>query len=776
MVSDGLSILNPRPVKLPGPKLLHRLVAPPSNVLALECLSHKAKTSFTYKDLHDAADVVARFITAARRRARRADSELIVPVLIPQGPLLYISLLAVLKAGGAFCPLNLDAPPERIKFILRDVSAEMVLVSQSLASKMPPDVGVEVIEVDQLRSDPETDAFESREPEPEDLAYVMYTSGSTGTPKGVAVSHGSVTQALLAHDRHIPAFSRFLQFAAPTFDVSVFEIFFPLLRGSTLVSVRRQEMLDDLPSVLREMNVDACELTPTVAASLLRNRHSAPNLKLLLTIGEMLSGPVVQEFGGSKSKSSMLWAMYGPTEATIHCTLQTAMPSDSTLGNIGVPLDTVSCFVIEPHDPARDGNTFRVLPVGDIGELAVGGNQLARGYLNRPEQTTSAFISSPYGPVYRTGDRARLTVDGRLECLGRLASGQVKLRGQRVEIGEVEQVVLKTPGCHGAISAVVDSNLIVFCAVDRGVSEDAILMRCRDWLPRFMVPGEVILMPELPRLPSGKVDAHKLKSDYRGRKWADLSGAGSEEPAIEDEIAQLVSDTLGLKVSRAMTLASVGVDSLSAIRLASVLHLAGYDVDAAGLLKLRTIADLCSNVRRRPMMKSVDRRPSDVSLLSSLDQVMAENPDLDLLEDHIEDILPCNPLQSAMLAETEQNPILYCNTIELQGAPGINFDDVLSAFRQVTRSNEVLRTGFARFRGGYAAIVFNGPDVDNGLRAEADFDRDFAFRARRDFLRPFRIQARQHDDGSGLQLLIQAHHAIYDGWSMDMILCYFKPP
>ncbi|KMQ81481.1 peptide synthetase, partial [Lasius niger] len=190
--------------------------------------------------------------------------------------------------------------PERIKFILHDVSAEVVLVSGALASRIPPVTGVNVVRVDELDKPASNGDMEHRRPSPQDLAYVMYTSGSTGTPKGVAISHAAATQALLAHDRHIPAFSSFLQFAAPTFDVSVFEIFFPLFRGSTLVTVPREDMLDDLPSVLREMNVDACELTPTVAGSLLRSRQYAPKLRLLLTIGEMLSPQVVREFGGGE--------------------------------------------------------------------------------------------------------------------------------------------------------------------------------------------------------------------------------------------------------------------------------------------------------------------------------------------------------------------------------------------------------------------------------------------------------------------------------------------
>ncbi|KAF4595712.1 non-ribosomal peptide synthetase, siderophore synthesis [Ophiocordyceps camponoti-floridani] len=765
----GLSIVNPRPTRLSGPSLLHHLIAAPSDRLALDQLDGNGNGSFTYRGLHEAAAAIASLLTDAVRSTERSRSSFIVPVLVPQSSLLCISLLAVLKAGGAFCPLNLDSPRERIRFIVKDVSATVVLVTRALAHLMPVEYLEQVIVVDDFEfGDPSLPAIDHLEPAPEDLAYVMYTSGSTGTPKGVCISHDAVTQALLAHDRHIPAFSRFLQFAAPTFDVSVFEIFFPLFRGSTLVTANRDELLDDLPAVIRRMDVDACELTPTVAASLLRRRHNAPALKLLLTIGEMLTLPVVEEFGGSETRPSMLWAMYGPTEAAIHCTLQAALPSNSPVGNIGVPLDTVSCFVVDTRASGQGGRDVRVLPRGEIGELAVGGHQLASSYLNRPEQTASAFIATPYGRLYLTGDRARMTPDGILECLGRLTGGQLKLRGQRIETGEVEQSAMRASGCHGAVVAVVDANLVLFCAVDPGTSEDDIATCCKSWLPRFMVPREIVLMAEFPCLPSGKVDKRKLKSLHQEQKSTEPSEYDEKLLAEEHDVLRVISSVLGRRVSRQMALSSAGIDSLSAIKLASALRSSGFSMEVSDVLSLKTVADLCCQIRKPLRVKSSLRRLPSVSILSGLDTILAQHPGLNLKKENVEDVISCTPLQTALLAETARDPLLYCNQLEFEVAPGFTVQEVSAAICRVAAENEVLRSGFVESRGGYAAILFRMFKTDDNLRVVSHFDKIFSFQGPNDFLRPFRVQICDFD--VKLRVLFQVHHAVYDGWSMDLIL------
>jgi len=433
-MASQLSILNPRPQRLPGPSYLHDLVRqnPDDGVPALDYVdADGSRQQLSYAELHGRANELAtRIQTVRRNRSARTSEPLIVPVFIGQCPHLYIAQLAILKAGGAFCPITLDVPEERLRFILHDVAADVLITTTGLQGQLPSLGDIEVIAADVAAEHGDTAPL-AVDLDPSMPAYIMYTSGSTGQPKGVVLSHSAATQALLAHDRHIPEFSRFLQFANPTFDVSVFEIFFPLLRGRTLVCCERKRLLNDLPGVITSLKVDAAELTPSVANSLLHGRESVPTLKVLLTIGEMLKQSVVEEFGGSAEESAVLYGMYGPTEATIHCTLQPSFAKDMPVGNIGIPLDTVSAFVIRPASDDHPSHMVDILSLGEEGELAIGGHQLADGYLHRDEQTRAAFISHyKYGRLYRTGDRAKIDEHGRLICSGRISSGQVKLRGQ----------------------------------------------------------------------------------------------------------------------------------------------------------------------------------------------------------------------------------------------------------------------------------------------------------------------------------------------------------
>ncbi|KAI1866806.1 uncharacterized protein JN550_007353 [Neoarthrinium moseri] len=779
--AEGLSIINPNPRTLPGPTLLHELICRSSvkNGPAIDYVDTKGeRVAYSYEEFEILSDQLSRRISRelATLETKIPGRRLVIPLMIPQSPQLYIAMVAILKSGAAFCALNLDAPVERIKFILGDISAHLVLATPELKDKISTtDPGLRILTIDddhatvtvKVKESPSSSNF--RTPHGQDLAYVMYTSGSTGTPKGVGVSHLAVTQSLLAHDAHIPEFSRFLQFAAPTFDVSVFEIFFPLFRGSTLICCSRADLLADLPGVLGKMEVDACELTPSVAGSLLRTRENAPHLRLLLTIGEMLTLPVVSEFGGKKEMPSILWGMYGPTEAAIHCTLQTAFGKETSPRCIGVPLETVSAFVIGIQDDEGKEKHFDLVPIGEIGELVVGGHQLADGYLNRPDQTAAAFIDTEYGRVYKTGDKARITADGTIECFGRVAEGQIKLNGQRLELGEIEHAVLRTPGCHSAFVCVLTNVLIAFAAVENvDGMKDRVAKTCKDWLPSFMVPADFIITNSFPRLPSGKIDRVRLKQDYVNLQ-SDMT-----EPPIEnvDEtekaLCEALHDVLAVSIRKSTRLHSVGLDSLSAIQVAAQLKQKNFSVSALDVLAAATVSELLDRIKSRganrtQAMLSIDQ-PHEADQ-PNLFTTLQGNPAHALKADSIERFTEPTALQSAMLAETLKDQRLYVNTMEVQFAQTITHEEVRSWFFQLAHRNEILRSGFIHLGTDLVQVIWKQLSTSQIVTVD-EFSQE-AFMNIESFLE-HPLQVEMKSDTRTARITI--HHAVYDGWTFDLIL------
>ena len=771
--SASLSILNHPPVRNAGPSLLHHLVHAFSEdgPCAIDYLAlDGARTTLSYGQLQASSDALASRISSARRQP---GEHFIAPVLIAQSPALYVAMLAVLKAGGAFCPINLDIPAERAKFILDDVSAEIVLTTSDLVSRIPSGGNERTVLVVDTKYDVQQPAgSELRVASPTDLAYVMYTSGSTGTPKGVGISHDAATQSLLGHEKFIPPFSRFLQFAAPTFDVSVFEIFFPLFRGATLVCCDRAAMLNDLPAVINSLDVDACELTPTVAGSLLRTRSHAPGLRLLLTIGEMLTHSVIREFGSSEKQASILWAMYGPTEAAIHCTLQPAVEGNSSNRNIGAPLDSVSAFILATPEGDDDQAAFQLLPRGEVGELAIGGYQLADGYINRAEQTSKAFIDTPYGRLYRTGDKARIGEDGALECLGRIAEGQVKLRGQRIELGEVEQAALRASSCLSAVAAVVNGVLILYCGSDEEpeIAVPRIDESCRQWLPGFMVPGDIVVLRELPRLPSGKADRKRLVAEYlSSRPKTQTVDDIDFKDDIEREICLLAQQTLGGIITPSTVLSSAGMDSISSIGFASKVLESGFNVTAIDIMNSRTLASLCSKVRARSSQDNSSTPGLIKEIQVDVRRISTGNTALVKILDQVESCLPCTPLQTSMLSETASDARAYCNWTELQIPSHYGAESVRSWFTEICLKNKVLRTGFAYHDGTFYQVVSKTLGDDRISSVETP-SLDFQMNTEHDFLRPLRIQISASETQRTISVIIQIHHALYDGWSMDMMM------
>ncbi|PGH18000.1 hypothetical protein AJ80_04621 [Polytolypa hystricis UAMH7299] len=774
-----LSILNPIPSIYPGPTLLHDLI--PINGresdLAIEFLGQdNTRTSLSYGLLNDlTAKLSSRLIAALKSLPGPPRHDVVIPVLLPQSVDLYLAWLSILRAGAAVCPLNLDAPAERVNFVINDINADIVVTSKNLATKFQKlDRPVVIVHPDDVdASGPNGEIYDPREVQPHDLAYVMYTSGSTGLPKGVGISHLAATQALLAHDELIPPFRRFLQFAAPTFDVSVFEIFFPLFRGATLVSCERSLMLNDLPKVLRQLDVDAAELTPTVAGELVRKRDAVPSLKVLLTIGEMLTRHVIDEFGYSPDKDGILYGMYGPTEATIHCTIASKITAGSRVGNIGVPFKSVSAFVIPfgSTDLSHEGEV-EVLPVGHIGELAVGGPQLANGYINREKENKKAFVDTrTYGRLYRTGDKARLLPNGELECLGRISSGQVKLRGQRVELGEIDHVISNVPGARNAAVLVVEGILVAFVLMEQNsLTVQDVHTACGKWLPKFMVPGDIVFCDEFPLLPSGKIDKFALQDDYSRWKRSQRTNTQDFEDDLEREVALCVGNILGSPVGKAESLAAVGLDSLNAIKLASALRRAGIKLDVLQILEADSIQQIGISARNgvENLLESATNEGDttwdaiiDTAHNSLLNTALAAN---------VQEILPCSPAQTAMLSETARNPKAYCNWIEVEFSTGITAPDVKSAIRALALKNEILRSGFIPIdHPGHSHAQLIWKELEESQFVECtDFNYDWLIDQETGLLHPLKVEVKEIS--GRIRAVLYLHHALYDGWSWDLIL------
>lgn len=786
MATDGLSIVNHPPSKIRGPALLHQLVKGPakSGASALDFQPGKGEVqSFSYAQVHNLSDKLADRVQSllGLLSLPTGSKQEIIPLLIPQSPELYLSVLATLKAGAAFCPLHLDAPQERLKFIINDISAKVIITTSDLKGKFEWEEAPRLIAVDDILKDLGTDCDERRIPrlercEPDDLAYVMYTSGSTGLPKAVGVSHSAATQSLLAHQKHIPEFTRFLQFAAPTFDVFVFEMFFPLYRGKTVVGCDRNELLVSLHVMMNRLDIDAAELTPTVVGTLLRKRSHVPKLRLLLTIGEMLTPPIIDEFGSSSSQAGILHGLYGPTEAAVHCTSAARFSSDFKPGVIGTPLDTVSCLITAIHDSEKPiSQDLVVLPKGHVGELVIGGTQLAVAYLNRPEQTSSAFVETQaYGRLYKTGDKARLLPNGVLEYLGRIDKAQVKLRGQRIELGEIEQVAYQTKGIESATAVLINGIVVLFCVLETTQTTAKDLSdTCRRWLPGFMVPGDVVLLDDVPRTPSGKIDRSELQKLYEKQNAAVSLVIQYQLDDIDRFVVKTVQELLGSDVDIHVNLAAAGLDSLKAIRLASILRTAKFNTGAVEILKENTIQGIAECLRRpaksAPLVE-FNETESDWSTVrqKALDEVDRLLPTSRTKA--IADVLPCTSLQTAMLTETLVNNQAYCNWIELKCPSSIDFTTIKAALMSLALRNEILRTGFAHIADHlhpFVQVIWNSMSELDIIQAPA-LERDFQIKTAEALLRPLRAQVQT----SGLQtsIVIQIHHALYDGWSWEHIV------
>jgi amino acid adenylation domain-containing protein len=555
-------------------------------------------TQWTYRQLDARADALAAKLQAAGVRPRD-----LVAICLERSLSLPVALLGALKAGAAYIPLDPAYPAERLRFMLADARPVAVIASRESGLRCPPFDGPLLL-TDEL-TDGAAPAIATAATSA-DPAYVIYTSGSTGTPKGVVVTHRNVVNFFTAMDAVIGSEPGvWLAVTSVGFDISVFELLWTLARGFRVVIQEEGQLASatastfSLPAQIERHGVTHLQCTPSLAAMLARDPQSLAalrGLRRLLVGGEALAGDLAQRLRGSISGE--LFNLYGPTETTIWSASHRVNAEDERVP-IGRPIANTQVYVLDDER--------RPVPPGTPGELYIGGEGVAAGYLNRPELTAERFVANPLSGdpadrIYRTGDIVRHDAQGRLEFLGRVDQ-QVKIRGARVELGEIEVVMRRHPAIRDAVAIVReqrggDQRLIAYAVLNP--AEPIAAGDLRAWvatqLPEVMVPSAVVFLDAFPMTPNGKIDRRALPEPVAG-------GATGTPPATETErrIAGIWADVLGAEaVGVTDRFFDVGGHSLLMVDVQGQLEdVLGFEVPLVDLFRFPTIRSFAAHLDAR---------------------------------------------------------------------------------------------------------------------------------------------------------------------------------
>ncbi|MGW2803338.1 non-ribosomal peptide synthetase [Streptomyces sp. NPDC001269] len=529
---------------------------------------------------------------AATLRAAGAGQQAPVGVLIERSPETVVALLAILKAGAAYLPLEPTYPRDRLQFMLADSGAGLLLTRPTLAASLGLGAGLRVIDVGEPPSAaPAREAPASGRVDRDDLAYVIYTSGSTGRPKGVMVTHRGLANFAQDMVRNLGLSGRDVLCTVTTiaFDASVLELFVPLSCGARLVIVDRATASDGagLARLLAAQDATVLAATPATWHLLLLSGWEGAGLQAV-SGGEAMSTQLAAELA---PKVSRLWNLYGPTETTVYSTLHQVTP-DNPAGSvpIGRPLANTRLYVVDDQ--------LRLVPVGAVGELLIGGAGLTRGYAGRPGLTAERFVPDPFGTgerLYRTGDLARWRPDGTLEYIGR-EDTQVKIRGYRIELGEIESVLQRYPAvARAAVTTAGDGmgrRIVGYVSWRDRPDEAGLRSFVQDRLPQYMAPAALVGLAEMPMTPNGKVDRKRLPEPDRSGDTAPVN----PRDVLELRVTSICERVLGrTPVGVRDDFFAAGGNSLTAFELVeAVRRELGVSVPLSTFFREPTIEGLCS--------------------------------------------------------------------------------------------------------------------------------------------------------------------------------------
>ncbi|RBL90135.1 non-ribosomal peptide synthase/polyketide synthase [Chitinophaga flava] len=558
----------------------------------------------TYRTLEEKSNQLANYLQNLGVR-----KDMPVPICIDRSMEMLVGILGIMKAGGAYVPIDPAYPVERTTFLLQDVKAEIVVSNVRLKQKMESAASVQVIVLDDREDElylrPLTPP--ALGPSPGDLAYIIYTSGSTGTPKGVLIEHRGMLNHLYAkiHDLHVSHRSVIAYTASYTFDISVWQMFSALLCGGTTIVYPDEVILnpENLIRSVERQQVTILELVPSYLAAVLQEDIPAQleQLEFLMVTGEAVTQQVLAQWFTHPHYSRIpVVNAYGPTEASddICHYFMYETPTQSNIP-LGYPVQNLNIYVTSED--------MQLCPVGVPGEICVSGVGVGRGYLNRPELTAEKFINDPFITgmtvrMYRTGDLGRWLPDGSLEYLGRI-DDQVKVRGYRVELGEIEHALQQHEQIQQAVVVARPDRrghkqLVGYVVTAADFDRDSVQALLKSRLPEYMVPSLLITLDKLPLTANGKVDRKALPSP---EDIQELSSQTYIPPRNETEalLVEVWQDLLGLeKIGVQDNFFELGGHSLQVIRLLSTVR-KKFQVEVAvrTFFQLATIEQLARYVK-----------------------------------------------------------------------------------------------------------------------------------------------------------------------------------
>ncbi|WP_188433819.1 non-ribosomal peptide synthetase, partial [Kroppenstedtia guangzhouensis] len=715
------------------------------------------KQKLTYYQLEERANRLAHYL-----RKQGVEVGVKVAICMERTPEMVIALLGVLKAGGTYVPLDPTFPKERLTYMLENSSSRVVLSDQPfISSLVQPDVqsiNIKTVAVEIAAESGERPAIQVSS---DQTAFVIYTSGSTGKPKGVQVTHRSLVNLLTQAEKEpgICADDRFLAVTTLSFDICALELFLPLKVGATIVLVRREVVMDGerLARVIETSEATIMQGTPTMWRLLLASGwEGSPRLKVLCA-GEPLTNELAQKL---QECSAELWNLYGPTETTVWSTVHHVTEQKGPIP-IGRPVMNTKLYVLDAK--------MQPVPIGVSGELYIGGDGVSQGYLNRPDLTAERFLPNPFtgkGWIYRTGDLARYLSDGKLECLGRM-DHQVKLRGYRIELSEIEVVLQQHPAVGQAVvidyeDEVGDKRLIAYLlpAGESLPADRELRNHCFTQLPEYMVPSAYVELDEIPLTPNRKVDRRALPAPdpthIKGKDDITLP-----RTPVEKKLAAIFSELLHVEA----------VD----------IHDSFFDIGGHSLLATRLISRMYDEFQVKLPIQSLFQLKSVEKLSRRIEQAWMNGNET---EDHSLRRIPRDGKLRLSFAQQrmwflhrlnpESTAYHIPTVMQLEGS--LDTEVLMESIREIIRRHESFRTRFCEVEGEPVQEILEPTEFEVPLIHLRQADRDQVYRLAKKLVDdPFDLSQGPLFRGALVQISEQehylvwvVHHIISDGWSAEL--------